>query len=136
MTQATFSRSEHGAGRPTERPVTDISPTRLVVRCLLQHKGDQWQAFTLEFGLAAQADSDREAREKLERMLVSYLRDALTGEDREHAYELLSRKATWQVFLKYHLVWILSHIAGFGGRPHDGGGTIYREPLPMQPCAA
>lgn len=78
------------------------SPTCLLVRCVANKSGDQWQVFSLEFGLAVQADSFAVARRKMEAMLDSYLYDALAGEDREHAEELLSRRAPWWVFARWY----------------------------------
>jgi hypothetical protein len=116
-------------------PVSDIAPFRLLVRCLVERKGDQWQAFSLEFGLAVQGDSMVEVRRKLESMIESYVHDALVGEDREHAYDLLAcRKATWRVFLRYYSVWALTqiaHVIKFMAAPKDG--MIYHESLPLQP---
>jgi len=40
-----------------------------VIRCLAERRGNQWQAFTLELGLATQADTLPEAKEKLESMI-------------------------------------------------------------------
>lgn len=78
------------------------SPVCFLVRCVANKDGDQWQAFSLEFGLAAQADTFPLARRKLDGMIQSYLYDALVGEDREHARELLSRRAPWWVFARYY----------------------------------
>jgi hypothetical protein len=110
-------------------PVSDVRACQLVIRCLLEGGGDQWQAFSLEFGLAAQAESAQEVRRKLESMIESYVRDALVGEDREHAYELLvRRKARWQIFARYYLAWAGTHIAKIGS-----AGTTYREAVPLEP---
>ncbi|HEY8508529.1 MAG TPA: hypothetical protein VIL32_09240 [Steroidobacteraceae bacterium] len=57
----------------------------------------------MEFGLAAQGDSFAEVKQKLEGMIQDYLYDALVGEDREHALELLRRRAPWWVFARYYL---------------------------------
>ena len=77
---------------------------RLVVRCLATERDGQWQAFSLEFGLAAQADSFPEAKRKLDRMIRSYLYDALSGEDRQHAWELMRRRAHPRIYLLYYFV--------------------------------
>lgn len=94
----------------------------LLVRCYIEHKNDQWQAFSLEFGLAAQGETEQDVRRKLESMIESYLEDALIGEDRAHADELLNRRATWLVYAKYY--W-----TSFRSRNH---GT-YRSPVPLAP---
>lgn len=111
-------------------PVFDVRPFRLVIRCLLERNGEQWQAFSLEFGLAAQGESAQETKLKLESMIEWYVRDALIGEDREHAYELLvQRKAHWPIFLRYYLAWAASHVVKAGAK----FGMIYRAALPLEP---
>jgi hypothetical protein len=111
-------------------PVSDVCPIHLVIRCLLEQSGDQWQAFSLEFGLAAQGESVQEVKRKMESMIESYVLDALVGEDREHAYELLVlRKARWPIFFRYYLAWAASHVVVLGTK----FGMIYREPVPLEP---
>jgi hypothetical protein len=131
MTVASI-REQDGSASPKQSesaPVSDVKTCRLVIRCLLEGDGDQWQAFSLEFGLAAQAESKQGARRKLESMIESYVRDALVGEDREHAYELLvRRKARWQIFARYYLASVMTHITKIGS-----GGMTYREPIPLEP---
>ena len=78
------------------------SPACLLVRCVANKDHNQWQVFSLEFGLAAQADTFAIARRKMEAMIQSYLNDALVGEDRAHAGELLSRRAPWWVFARWY----------------------------------
>jgi hypothetical protein len=88
-----------------------VSPVELVVRCVAQPVGDQWQVFSLEFGLAAQADTFAQARKKMDGMIQGYLYDALVGEDREHALDLLTRTAPWWVFVRYYWAGFLSGVA-------------------------
>lgn len=88
----------------------DVTPIRLLVRCVALREGDQWQAFTLEFGLAAQADSFQEARQKIDAMIQDYLYEALVGDDREHASVLLIRKALWWVYALYYYARIMSYV--------------------------
>jgi hypothetical protein len=117
--------------------MSEIRPIQLVVHCLIERVGDQWQAFSLEFGLAVQGESCLNVRRRLASMIECYVRDALCGEDREHSYELLvRRKATWRVYLRHYRVWLALHIAAFMTAPNDA--MIYREPLPLEPkhCAA
>lgn len=126
--------SQHMAGiEPEMAPAVEPehSPFRFVVRCYAEQRENQWQAFTLELGLAAQGDSFPEAKHKLDQMIGSYLRDALCGEDREYAYELLSRKATWQVYARYYLFSAVLGIVKFFGKPKDH--VIYNRPLPLEP---
>ena len=112
--------------------MSDLAPFRLLVRCLVERKGDQWQAFSLEFGLAVQGDSMVEVRRKLESMIESYVHDALVGEDREHASELLARKATWRIFARYYFYWAILHIAkNFIKDSRDC--AVYCSPLALEP---
>lgn len=107
------------------------------VRCYLEPKGDQWQAFSLEFGLAVQGDSAGEVKEKLERVIRSYLRDAILGEDREHAEVLLRRRASSAHYVKYSIYKLVCAIfrRNSGGPQGDGYRrhpcTFYEEPKPL-----
>ena len=105
----------------------------LIVRVFAERKGNQWQAFTLELGLAAQADTLPEVKRKLESMILSYVTDALTGEDREHAYELMTRRATWRVYLNYYALNALHYITHFWD--HSKDRIFYTEPMPLEPKA-
>jgi hypothetical protein len=115
-----------------DKSIPDFVPAKLTIRCFMQGSGDQWEAFTLEFGLAAQASSAEEAKAKLESMIESYVREALTV-DRAHARQLLSRKAAWSVYAKYFLICALGALIGDGNKR-----STYWEPLPLEPrhCAA
>jgi hypothetical protein len=95
---------------------------------VVEQKAGQWQAFSLELGLAAQADSKGEAKRKLEAMIHSYIEDAIIGEDQVHGYELLSRKGTWRVYLLYWLAQ-LATIIGRGRTRH----VAFSESLPLFP---
>jgi hypothetical protein len=125
-------QQKDSAIKPEVVPVpSEETPFRFVIRIVAERKNNQWQAFSLELGLAAQADTLPEVKRKLESMICSYLFDALGGEDREHAFELLSRKATWQVYAKYHLCSAISHIGKIWGRSKDH--VIYNKMLPLEP---
>jgi hypothetical protein len=117
---------------PEVVPLTsEKTPFRFVIRVVAERKADYWQAFTLELGLAAQAESLPEVKHKLESMIRSYLFDALEGEDTEYAYELLTRKATWKVYAKYHfcyLIWKVGHLLG-----KSKNYVIYNRLLPLEP---
>jgi predicted RNase H-like HicB family nuclease len=115
-----------GAPQLTGAP---ILPRQLIVHCIAERKGEYWQAFSLEFGLAAQADTFSEAKRRLDSMIGSYLHDALVGEDREFAEDLLSRKATWGVYAKYYRAAMLEKVAAVWGKSQDL--TRFSEPVPM-----
>lgn len=69
-----------------------MKPRELLLRCYANKYDDQWQAFCIDFGLAAQGDSYEEVKAKLSDMIREYLYDALVGEDKEYAEQLLQRK--------------------------------------------
>ncbi len=101
----------------------------LLVHCFAEEKGGQWQAFSLEYGLAAQADSFPAVRKKLDAMIAAYLFEALVGEDREYGPELLQRKAAPFVYFRYHCA-RLGHM--FRACLNI---KIFREPVPLAPRA-
>lgn len=104
----------------------NTSQKRYVVHCLVQRLSDsQWQAFSLEYGLAVQADSCPEAKNKLDVMIQSYLYDALVGEDRAHAHELLSRRAHWRMYLRYGLAYLQNTV----DRQRSRDTKLFRESL-------
>ena len=115
--------------QPEATQLSDVSPYRLLVRCLVERYGNQWQAFSLEFGLAVQSDSMLEAKRRLDAMIESYVTDALTGEDRKHAYELLTRKATWRVYVRYYKLRTIIYLLAKTGRSKNA--ATYYEPLPL-----
>ena len=113
--------------RAARSRAVDLSPLRLLVRCFVELKGDQWQGFSLEFGLAAQGDTLAETRRKLELMIEEYVREALT-DDRAHAKALLKRKASWTVYAKFYLYRALSALQREGT-----GRAVFSEPLALEP---
>lgn len=115
------------------RPEATVEPKqiRLLVRCIAEQKNDQWQAFSLEFGLAAQGDTLDEVKHRLEKMIWYYVYDALIGEDREHAWDLLSRRASARVYFKYYLAAICSRIASLWGAKDNV--VRFKEPLALEP---
>ena len=115
------------------RPISEVSPMCLVIRVFAERKNNQWQAFTLELGLAAQADTLPEVKHKLESMILSYVTDALTGEDRVHAYELMNRRATFRVYFNYYVLSVFYQIASLWD--HSKDRIFYKEPMPLEPKA-
>jgi hypothetical protein len=116
-----------------------VAPYRLIIRCFVEPKGAQWQAFSLEFGLAAQADTMMEAKGKLDSMIESYVTDALVGQDREHAYELLNRKAPWRVYMRFYAYRSIMRLLKLARREKNAAhASVYCEPMPLGPlhCSA
>ncbi len=64
----------------------------------------QWVAMSLEFGLAAQSDTEDDAKQKLIAQIQEYLEDAV-GIHKEHQAMLLKRKAPFSIYLSYY--WLL-----------------------------
>lgn len=102
-----------------------IAPCDMLVRCFAERKDGQWQAFSLEFGLAAQGDSLRDVKAKLESMIVDYVREALTV-DRKHAPALLQRRAAIGIYVKFYAYRALNHFL------RAGEWSIFKESLPLE----
>jgi hypothetical protein len=99
----------------------------LILHCFAEQKGNQWQAFCLELGLAAQADTFEAARSKLESMIVSYVEDAMVGEDRAFGADLLTRRAPLTDWLKYYVHAARKRLLGLAA------WHPFREVLPLHP---
>jgi len=106
-----------------------VTPTDLILRCYGEQKGDVWQAFCLDLNLAVQGASPQEVRTKLHQQISSYLYDALEGEDRMYADQLLSRKAPLGFWLKYYYYNIL---CSFHKATKDFC-LIFKEVMPLTP---
>lgn len=74
----------------------------LILKCFAEFDGSSWTAVCLDFTLAAQADTYDEAKSKLEIMIVEYLDDVFTGDDKLYADQLLSRSAPFSLWAKYY----------------------------------
>lgn len=102
------------------------------VRCYAEMKDGYWQAFSIEYGLAAQGDSLEEVRQKLDAMIREYLTDAY-GEDRRYQRQLLSRRAPFSQVLKYHYYSVLWRFRGRRTRRkihREPTGLVFNENLP------
>jgi predicted RNase H-like HicB family nuclease len=75
---------------------------RFSLKCYAEKEADCWVAVCLDFNLAAQGDSFEEAKSKLEAMIADYIYDALAGEDKPYAAQLLARRAPLSAWLKYY----------------------------------
>ena len=95
-----------------------MKPRELLLRCYANKYGDQQQAFCIDFGLAAQGDSYEEVKAKLSDMIREYLYDALVGEDKEYAEQLLQRKAPFKQIATYYWYSVLYHLGVFRNEFH------------------
>jgi hypothetical protein len=102
---------------------------QLIVRCYAISDEGQWIAFCLDFDLAAQADNFEQAKAKLENMIKDYVFDALVGEDKDYAKQLLSRKAPLLEWLKYYFYLFRYRFS----HAKKGWYRQFNEPLPLTP---
>lgn len=79
-----------------------MSNNPFVLQCYAEKKDGLWIAACPQFTLATQGESFEEAKAKLEGQIKSYVVEALTI-DREHAAELLGRRAPLSMRLQYRL---------------------------------
>jgi hypothetical protein len=108
-----------------------MKSTDLLLRCYANKREGQWQAFCIDFSLAAQGENFPEVKLKLESMIAEYIYDALAGEDQEYADQLLRRKAPLKQELTYHYYSLMYHLGGF----KDGFRKLFTAPVPLVPRA-
>lgn len=75
----------------------------LLLAYYFEKDGDQWLGFCLDFALVTQADSLRDAEVKLDAQVSEYIYDATVGQDRQHAGQLLRRRAPVGYWAKFYL---------------------------------
>jgi hypothetical protein len=112
------------------KPIDQIKTLSFTVRCLIEKKGDIWQAFTLEFGLAVQGDSEADVHRRLDSVICSYVSDAVFGDERQHSEELLARRATAEVYAKYYFYYALPFFFRIG--KDQAAARAYLEPLALE----
>lgn len=81
----------------------------LILRCYSKPSQGQWVSVCIDLCLAAQADSEQEARAKLFEQIESYVEDALTI-DRKAAPMLLSRKAPLIQRFEYYFLYTVQQM--------------------------
>ncbi|SDY40245.1 hypothetical protein [Nitrosomonas sp. Nm33] len=106
-----------------------MKPNDLLLRCYANKNGDQWQAFCIDFGLAAQGDSFDEVKGKLNLMVKEYLYDALYGEDKAFAEQLLKRKAPFKQIATYYFILAMKRFGIFKNGLH----RLFKDPIPLVP---
>ena len=109
-----------------------MNPKQRILRCYAEKKDGIWQAFCIDLNLAAQGETHDEVRTKLHQQIVSYLYDALEGEDKEYATQLLDRKAPMVFRIKYAFYRIKKHFY----KAKDGINHIFNEIIPSTPHEA
>lgn len=104
---------------------------QLTLRCFGEQKGDQWTVVCIDLCLAAQSSSFEKAKAKLESQIKEYLFDALVGEDKAHAGQLLLRKAPLSLRAKYHYIGIVNRL--LSAKDHMQS-ILFTETMPLKPC--
>lgn len=104
-----------------------MTPQELIIKCYAEKQHDCWVAVCLDFTLAAQGDSYDEVKTKLEAMITEYVYDALVGEDKQYASQLLSRTAPLSSWVKYYLILIKNVL-------FHGDGRTFAETMPLRPA--
>lgn len=107
-----------------------LKPNELIVRCYAEKHGALWVAVCIDFSLAAQADSLVEARRKLDAQIKDHVLDALVGDDRDFAPQLLMRRAPPAQILRYHWIKLLLKLRAW----RNGEHRAFKEHLPLIPA--
>jgi hypothetical protein len=90
-----------------------------------------WVASCLDLDLAAQGDTLEEAKASLEAMIAEYVFDAVAGEDRAYAGQLLRRKAPLGEWITYYFIKAFNRVHG----AKDGlRRALFTEAMPLAPC--
>lgn len=74
------------------------------IKGMIAYNGKIWVAMSLEFGLAAQASNEKEAKQKLHNQIQEYF-DEANGQDKAFQKQLLSRRAPFSWYVKYY--WLM-----------------------------
>lgn len=104
-----------------------MNPKELIMKCYAEQEGGCWVAVCLDFNLAAQGDSFGEVKSKLEAMIADYVHDALAGDDKPYAAQLLSRRAPLSFWLKYYFIKLKIEVCHSNERTFD-------ETMPLIPA--
>jgi hypothetical protein len=109
-----------------------MKPRELIVRCYAEKSGDLWHAVCIDLNLASQDRSLDRAKRKLDAQIGEYVYDALAGEDRQFADQLLKRKAPLLLRLKYYRFYLVHQVMKF----KDGVHQLFTLPVPLVPKRA
>ena len=107
-----------------------MNARQLILRCYGEQKDGYWQAFCIDLNLAVQGNSLREVQTKLHSQICEYVTDAVVGEDKEFADQLLFRKSPWKIQLKYYIAAISMKYRFF----KFGVKKVFTDTLPMAPA--
>lgn len=104
-----------------------MNPQQLILKCYAENESGNWVAVCIDLNLAAQGQTFEETKVKLEAMIDEYIHDALVGEDKAFAAQLLSRKAPLSLRLRY---WSIR----FKNALSYNADKIFNEVMPLKPA--
>jgi len=81
----------------------------------------------LDFSLAAQDETLEGAKARLEAQIKEYVFDAIEGEDRAFAEQLLTRRAPCAQWARYYFIKALGFV-------REGVRRLLFEVIPLKPC--
>ena len=85
---------------------------------MVANKKDLWVAMSLDFGLSAQANSEKEAISKLNNQIKEYINEAI-NEDKAFQNKLLQRKGPVSWFILYYYTLLKTTII------HNGSNILF-----------
>jgi hypothetical protein len=106
-----------------------LKPSQLVLRCIAERDSDgSWFAICIDLNLYAREDSFEQVKVKLNKLIIGYLREALT-KDAEYIEDLLPRRAPLYFWIRYALAWCQMKV-------HQvGDWRKFKLSLPMVPAS-
>jgi hypothetical protein len=107
-----------------------MRPNQLMVRCYARLNNGVWEAFCIDFSLAAQGDSLDEAKTNLKAQIIEYVNEALTT-DSDHFEELIARRAPLNERARWLALDLVGHLAHWRRLI-----KTYVQPLPMRVASA
>ena len=108
-----------------------MEPAKLTLRCYGEKRKGLWSIVCIDLCLAAQAKTEEEARLKLQEQIKEYICDACVGADKEHAEELLNRKAPLSMVMKYKMIKLKHYIHYYTNQAKQ---FVFTQPIPLKPC--
>ncbi|QSA97737.1 type II toxin-antitoxin system HicB family antitoxin [Methylococcus sp. EFPC2] len=103
----------------------------LILHCYAKREaGGYWAAYCLDFTLYATGETLDEARSKLDAVIREYLYDALVGEDKAHAPQLLKRSAPLKDWAVYYGLAFLHNVMHMGNTLKH---ALITEVVPLTP---
>lgn len=112
------------------KSLIDPQSGSISLRCLAVKRDGQYVAACLDLCLAAQADTDAEARQKLHDQIIDYLADAW----REKCFETRPAPAEyWLLYLSLRAKEKAKSAARHVGVSLNGIGTLFKESVPLSP---